>query len=263
VTLPIYHDVYECRGARSHGELVLVHGWGMNSHVWDAIMPELLSRFRVTVADLPGLGRSPLPGGPLSLESLASRLLEISPPRACWMGWSLGGAVAAVAAFTEPQRIDTLVTVSTNPKFLASADWPRAMSCDLFAEFEALLEEDSQGTLIRFLSLQCKGSEAMRDDIRFLRERVFHDGLPAHRALREGLSILATQDLRQVYSRLSVPHLAIFGQQDALVPAAVVPAVEALHPDIRSALIGGAAHIPFVSHPDLVARALEDFLGDC
>jgi pimeloyl-[acyl-carrier protein] methyl ester esterase len=259
MTLSLYHDIYECQGDHCLGDLVLLHGWGMNSHVWDAVMPGLLRRHRVTVIDMPGMGRSPLPSGKLQIENLAARMLEVAPAHALWVGWSLGAIIAASAASLAPERVSALVTVAANPRFTALEDWPDAMSEVLLQEFRDWLEEDSQGTLIRFLALQCKGSESMRDDLRFLRERVFHDGLPAHRALREGLGLLASTDARELYSRLGMPHLALFGSNDPLVPAQAVASVEALNPRIRTGLIAGAAHLPFVSHPDLFLQALEDF----
>jgi pimeloyl-[acyl-carrier protein] methyl ester esterase len=259
MTLPLYHDTYPCTGDQCRGDLVLLHGWGMNSHVWDAVMPGLLGRHRVTLVDLPGMGRSPLPAGELTLDGMVSRMLDVAPATATWMGWSLGASLAATAAALAPERVQSLVTIAANPRFTSCPEWRHGMPVDLLDEFRAWLEEDSQGTLIRFLALQCKGSDSMRDDLRFLRERVFHDGLPAHRALREGLGLLASADLRGIYSRLMMPHLAVFGGNDPLVPTQVVSDVESLNANIRSGLIAGAAHLPFVSHPDLFLQAFEDF----
>ena len=90
--LSLYFDTYRCTGdIQQPKELILVHGWGMHSGVWDAIMPGLLQQFQVTVVDLPGLGRSPIPGGEYDLDYLTHHVLQIAPRNAVWVGWSLGG----------------------------------------------------------------------------------------------------------------------------------------------------------------------------
>ena len=90
-----------------HGEgdtaLVLIHGWGMNSRVWDGVlMPLLDAGQRVIVTDHRGCGRSDHDFADLGIAAIASdvaRLVqERGVARAVLNGWSLGGAVATQAA---------------------------------------------------------------------------------------------------------------------------------------------------------------------
>ncbi len=39
-------------------DLVLLHGWGLNSGVWHCIIDRLAPHFRLHLVDLPGYGRS-------------------------------------------------------------------------------------------------------------------------------------------------------------------------------------------------------------
>ncbi|MGB5339321.1 MAG: alpha/beta fold hydrolase, partial [Gammaproteobacteria bacterium] len=39
-------------------DLLLVHGWGLHSGIWDGLAPLLEPHYRVTRMDLPGHGRS-------------------------------------------------------------------------------------------------------------------------------------------------------------------------------------------------------------
>ena len=95
MALQLYHDIFPAnRDTDSAVDLVLLHGWGMSSLVWDEILPELLENFRVTVIDLPGFGRSPIPGGEYDLDYLSKHVLNVAPKEAVWMGWSLGAMVA-------------------------------------------------------------------------------------------------------------------------------------------------------------------------
>ncbi len=263
MSLGLYFDEYPSTQVENTAAtpLVLLHGWGMHSLVWDTIMPGLLATRPVVVIDLPGMGRSPLPGGDFTLDFLVEQVLRVAPPRALWLGWSLGGMVAARLAERFPDRVEALITVATNPCFVAREGWPQALSPQVLQHFRALYAEDAQGTLIRFLALQCKDSVTMKDDIRFLREIVFHHGLPASKALRCGLEILQDVDLRDTFTQVKTPTLHVLGEHDNLVPLTVREDLQALQPGAQVAVIAGAAHLPFLSAPDVFMQHLQAFLA--
>ena len=198
--LVLYHDTYACTGSAgaTAPDLVLLHGWGMHSVVWDPIVPALLEHYQVTVIDLPGMGRSPLPGGHYDLDYVIQHLLAVAPARAVWMGWSLGGEIATAIAARYPERVSALLLVASNPSFARRDDWSCAMPSEQLQQFRDFYEEDPEGTLIRFLSLQCRGSRRMKEDIRFLQEILYLQGLPAPQALRAGLRLLAEVDVREL-----------------------------------------------------------------
>lgn len=256
-----FHNVYRPTGVPDDRaeDLVLLHGWGLHSIVWDPIMPALLEHFRVTVVDLPGMGQSPLPSGDYDLDFVAAQVRRVLPAHCHLLGWSLGGLVALRLALDEPARIRSVATVATTPRFTAAPDWPAAMKPDILAKFAQLMEEDYEGTLVRFLALNCKGSATMREDVALLKEILYFCGLPAQRALRGGLEILRDTDLRDELPSLAMPPLMLFGERDNLVPAAVMPEIEGLAPSVRLALLRDVAHVPFISTPDLFLRALFDF----
>ncbi len=256
-----FHNIYRPTGVSMEEaeDLVLLHGWGLHSIVWDDIMPALLERFRVTVVDLPGMGQSPLPAGDYDLDFVCRQLRRVLPRDFHLMGWSLGGLAALKLAAEEPERVRSLVTVATNPRFVAADDWPAAMPPEILEKFAEVLDEDQEGTLVRFLALNCKGADTMRADVRRLRDILYFCGLPAGRALRGGLEILRDTDLRDELSALAVPALMIFGERDNIVPAAVLPEIERIAPGVELALLKGLAHVPFLSAPDIFLQALTDF----
>lgn len=260
-SLVLYHDTYACTGSAGAAapELVLLHGWGLHSVVWDPVVPALLERFQVTVIDLPGMGRSPLPGGDYSAEALVVQLLRVAPTRATWMGWSLGGQLAIQVAAAHPERVRGLCLVASNPSFVQRADWSPAMPADLLARFRTFFEEDADGTLIRFLSLQCQGSVRMREDIRFLQEILHLQGLPAPRALREGLRLLEALDLRASLAGLRLPVQAMLGEADHLVPATLAPALTDLCPALDISVLPGSGHVPFLAQPEAFLQAFLRF----
>lgn len=257
-----FHNTYKPTGVADEAaeDIVLIHGWGLHAIVFDDIVPALLQRFRVTVVDLPGMGQSPLPKDPYTLAFLADQVASVMPERAHLLGWSLGGLVALQLALAYPERVRSVVTVATTPRFTASADWPAAMKPEIFDAFEQMCREDYEGTLVRFLALNCKDSETMRTDVARLKEILYFCGLPAQRALREGLAILRDADLRGSLKTLAMPLLMVFGERDNIVPATVMaPIKPLLNERAELALIEQVAHVPFLSTPDTFTRAVYDF----
>jgi pimeloyl-ACP methyl ester carboxylesterase len=57
--------------------VVLLHGFGEDSKVWDTVMPALKDQFMLLVPDLPGSGRSPMLEGEVSMESLAESVYHL------------------------------------------------------------------------------------------------------------------------------------------------------------------------------------------
>lgn len=266
--LDLYFNTYRCEGdwlAASDNPapaLVLVHGWGLHGGVWDSLMPRLLQHFEVTVVDLPGMGRSPVRAHQYDLDYLVEQLLAIAPPQALWMGWSLGGLATLAIAARFPERVTGVVTLATSPQFTRSEGWDAAMDPVLLEQFMAIFEEDWEGTLIRFLALQCKGSDSMRADVKELRDMLYFHGIPAQQALRGGLRILKESSVVAELSEIQCPTLHILGEHDHLVPAALLGVLQKHQPTAQTCLIEGVSHVPFLSAPDVVATAIDDFLRE-
>ncbi len=241
-------------------ELVLLHGWGLHSGIWNLLVEDLAKNFRVHLVDLPGFGRSPIPSDDYSLQLLTQQILKVVPEKAHYCGWSLGGVVATNIALERPEAVHKLVTVSSNPKFVQSDDWQYAMQANIMDSFCRFLEEDYQGTIIRFLAIQAMGSETQKEDIKYLKDTVFLHGIPATKALREGLAMLNDIDLREKLSDLKMPTMRFYGRLDSLVPNKVAEKVKLLHPDSDYKIYRKSSHAPFLTNRTEFTQDLVDFL---
>ncbi len=242
--------------------LALIHGWGLHGGIWETILPRLEQQFTIYNIDLPGFGYSPVHNGDYTLDYLAESVAEILPEKCALLGWSLGGMVATKIALSHTQKVDKLITVASNPCFVAkttssasdSQNWP-GMKPEVLASFIDYLEEDFEGTLIRFLGIQTMGSATQKADIKLLKDTVFIHGQPSKKALRGGLQILNNEDLSVDLHQLACPVFRLYGHLDALVPKKVAAAVEQLLPESESKTYRKSAHAPFLSHG-------EEFVND-
>ena len=239
-----------------HGpELVLLHGWGMHSGMWGEWLGHLQRCFRVTAVDLPGHGNSRFQGQ-RALEEWAAAVLQVTPPRAWWVGWSLGGLVGLAAADKARNRFNGLLLLASTPRFVTDEHWSHAVSAEVFSQFAQQLEADAERTLSRFLALQVRGAERGNEPLRRLRADLRSRPAANPAALRVGLRFLQECDLRDVIRALDMPLFWLLGERDTLIPARL--ALD--FPAIGSMVISGAGHAPFLSHPrqcaDYVKRHL-------
>ncbi len=240
-------------------DLVLLHGWGLNAGVWSCIEARLAPHFRLHMVDLPGYGRSQ-GFDALSLAQMTDEVIAGAPPRAWWLGWSLGGLVASQAALTRPERVSGLITVASSPCFCADGAWP-GIRPEVLTGFEQQLNHDFQRTVERFLALQTLGTETAREDARRLKQVVLNQPLPTVAALTGGLEILRSADLRNPLAALELPLLRLYGYLDGLVPRKVAGLLDMLWPRSDSMIIPKAAHAPFISHPELFCRTVIDYVN--
>jgi len=241
-------------------DLVMLHGWGLHSGIWDAFAPLLEADFRVTRVDLPGHGRSDW-RGEASLDEWVDALLAVVPRRAVWLGWSLGGLVAMRIAQRHPQQVTTLVTLASTPCFVRKPGWQSAMLPSLLETFSVELVQNYVRTLNRFLSLQVRGSEQASAVLKALRAILLAHGEPDASALLAGLDILRSSDLREGMKTLDCPWLMIMGERDTLVPLNAVRETSRLCKAASLEVIKGAGHAPFLSAPQAVAGGIKGFLS--
>lgn len=241
-------------------DLVLIHGWGLHGGIWQPLVDALKDRYRLTVIDLPGHGRSLLPAGGFDLNRLSQLLLDSAPHNATWIGWSLGGMAALNAALHWPQQIDKVVMVAAQPQFIKSSDWPHATPGNSLAAFTESLVNNTEATLKRFIGLQLRGTADEKEMLRQVRVIVEERPLPQGEALRLGLEILKSANLRPHLNQLRCPVHVILGERDMLVPVQCAEAIHALMPKARIEIMPGVGHIPFLSHTEEFLQLLLPFL---
>lgn len=135
------------------------------------------------------------------------------------------------------------------------------MAADTLQDFAASLLQNHALTLKRFLALQLRGSENERELLLDLRARLYANGEPDVRALQGGLDILRDTDLRKQLAQITQATLVIAGERDTLTPMAASEYIAQALPDARLQVIRGAAHAPFLSHPQIFMQHLTSFLG--
>lgn len=260
-------------------QLVMLHGWGSSARVWDGINAELSHDFELLQPELPGHGVSHFTatGLPELAQQILDSLDDVLQPSAHWLGWSLGGLIAMQAALLNPQAFRSLLLVAATPAFVQRDDWQMAMPQAEFDAFESGFQQDVEKTLKRFISLQAQGDANRRVVIQSLKSA---SASPAT-DLFWGLEMLRDVSLLEQIGNISCPVSALYGEQDALVPAAITDQLTLMGSDpfctvclqkggdksmenkssltlLKTTVWPDVGHVPFLSRPDAFYQWVRD-----
>jgi pimeloyl-[acyl-carrier protein] methyl ester esterase len=225
--------------------LVLFHGWGFDSQIWDSLLSQIQCSYSLITVDLPGFGLTPL----MEWSQFKNQLLTQLPKQCIVLGWSMGGLYATRLALEEPSRVRGLINVASSPCFLLTEDWP-GISKEIFSNFYKNLLKDSEATLEEFIRLQTNQN----------RLNVCLGKLPTPEGLKLGLEILGTWDFREQLKQIKLPTCYMFGRLDPIVPLTTMKIMKKIYPEFNYIFFNQAAHMPFLSHRDLFIKELKGFI---
>ncbi|MBK0064908.1 MULTISPECIES: hydrolase [unclassified Acinetobacter] len=133
-------------------------------------------------------------------------------------GWSLGGELAIVLAhevFKQTGEAKTLITMASNPCFVATDNWKHAMSADDFIQFRQSFNIDPVATLKRFGLLVTKGVTTAKSDFNKMQSLLHAQPMSL---LKQGLDMLEQLNLVNILKNYIGHQLHLFAEHDALVP---------------------------------------------
>jgi len=258
--------------------IVLLHGWGLNSAIWQPMIASLPTEFtdifHVVTIDLPGFGSNVNKKiSPYSLANICEHITNTIEQPAIYLGWSLGGLVATEMALKHPEKVLGLITVASSPRFIEQRSeqiidekvvnqlvWP-GIKPHVLNSFHQQLQIDAKKTINGFLKLQAMGSPHVRQDIKQISQLVFQHDMANKNTLDESLKLLETSDYRVKLQDIKQPFLRLYGSADSLVPNSVIGSVAKLaENNSEQHIFLAASHAPFISHLDDFTQVLTDWL---
>src|SRR5215203_520656 len=106
---------YDRRGRGT--PLVLLHGFPLDHHLWDEVVPFLEDRFDTILPDLRGFGESTAVDSPYGMNNYASDIAglldQLNIQKTAVAGHSMGGYVALAFTRLYPERVSGLGLVSS------------------------------------------------------------------------------------------------------------------------------------------------------
>jgi 3-oxoadipate enol-lactonase len=238
--------------------ILLIMGLGWTSAMWHRSRPVLAERYRTIALDNRGVGRSDLPAGPYSIDLMASDgaavLDAAGVDRAHVFGVSMGGMIAQEFALQYPRRVRSLILGCT------AAGGPTALQAEPEV-LQVLVRRDlspdaSVAATNPFLYDPATPPERLDQDT-VIRKQWWPDPV-GYMAQLQG--ILAWE----AYSRLpqiAAPTLVIHGEGDRLIPPGNAKLITDRIRGAKLMMIPRAGHVFPTDQPDLVHRAVLEFLS--
>lgn len=216
--------------------LLLINGWSANKNFWSNFSQDLSETFEVEILDIDEIK-------PLD-EWLAQIDQKISN-NTLLMGWSLGGNLAIKYASQSDKSFLGLITLQTNPCFIAQNQWLNGLAeIEFQTLYDMVGEGDKQSLVRRFSHLLVNGSSQHKSDRKELKLYYKESSLEEKETLLSGLNLLRHLDVRAVLADVHVPCVHLLGKQDALIPVAVKRDIEAIL--LRRNINGKAHHVDVI-----------------
>lgn len=245
---------YEVSGSGS--PLVLIHGHGLDSRMWDDQFTLFTAYYRVLRYDLRGFGKS-APVGETSYtheDDLAALLAHLGVACAVILGLSSGGAVAIDFALAYPAKTRALIAVDAA---LSGSAWSEEWSARWKALRQTARTTDMHAANEQWLAhpLFAPAQEQPAVALRLRQMITDYSGWHwANRDLQRGSDLPATERLRDI----TAPTLVILGARDLPDFHAIAERIAEQIPDARKITLPDVGHMPNMEAPE---RFNADVLG--
>ena len=233
-----------------HGAaLVLLHGFLCDSRCWRHQLVGLSDRFRVVAWDAPGAGSSPDPPEPFTTVNyahcLAAFLDATGIERPHVLGLSWGGILAQEFYRLYPDRSRSLVLADTY------AGWKGSLPEDVWTVRLASCLADAAGPPEAVGAKFVPGvfTAAASDDLRAEFSAIVSEFHPVGFRLMSLSS--AAMDTRDLLSRIAVPTLVLWGDDDRRSPMYVAEQLAGAIPNAELVIIPNAGHLSNMEQPEV------------
>ena len=241
--------------------ILLLHGFPLSSGVFDVLLPELTSTFRVITPDMPGFGQSSTVG-PFSMTSIArdcvALMTSLKIGSFAAAGLSMGGYVALEMAASFRDLLSHLILIDTK----ASADDETAR--DNRDSFVRVVREKGGRAIVDLMMPKMLAPTSNQLAVH-PREQELRDIMQQISPLTIEYASCAMRDRRDFTALLASMGLktqVIVGEHDAIISLAVAKqtADACGERGARLDIIPDAGHMAPFESPVQVAKVMREFL---
>jgi 3-oxoadipate enol-lactonase len=233
------------------GELVLfLHGIRGNRRNWAGQVEFFSQRFKAAAWDARGYGDSDDYDGSLQFEYFTGDVLRVAEhfkvEKLHLVGLSMGGRIARNVALRAPERVRSLVLISTNPGF-------DAMSPESVKRFITERRSRTPQTLRRLLGSKPNHAayQELLDSVSRIHEVSYQKTLEASVA----------QDRAAPIEQIRVPTLVLAGEEDTVYPPELAREMAQRIPGAVLLMFERTGHLANLEQPERFNKAVLDFLS--
>jgi 3-oxoadipate enol-lactonase len=242
--------------------LVLIHGYSLDTRMWDDQFDAFSQQYQVVRYDLRGFGESALPTGESYAyhEDLKALLGFLGITRAHLLGLSLGGAIAVDFALIYPEATQSLILVDVSA--LDGFEWPDKLNGWFAPIYSAAKNDDMELAKEHWLNTDWFAPAREKPDVAANLKAIVSDYSGWHfnhdNPVR-GLVPPANERLAEV----GAPTLIIIGERDlSFYNHPIADRLAERIPSARKVVMPGVGHMANMEDPQGFNQIVLSFLAD-
>ncbi|MGI5891358.1 MAG: alpha/beta fold hydrolase [Bacillota bacterium] len=232
-------------------DLILLHGWGVDSSAFEPVARELAQYFNVYNIDFPGFGLTPAPEAAWSVHDYAAliedfiELQHIKDPLI--MGHSFGGRVAILLGAKKiPSKMVLIDSAGILPK----------------RSINYYLKVYSYKAAKKFFSLPGLRKKKDQALAYWQKNSASSDYKQAEGVMRQIFVKVVNEDLKPYLPHITASTLLVWGDLDTATPLADGQLMEKLIPDSGLVVLEGAGHYSYLERLPQFLHIIDTFLAD-
>ena len=239
--------------------LILVHGLNGDLTGWALVWPEFAQHYRTIALDLRGHGESGKPDIPYSIKQFSEDLFAVCQKldilQAHFLGLSMGGAIAQQFALDHPEKVRSLILVSTFSYIddQAHQAFTKLRKSLLAGSYPAFFDE------VIKLAFTPQYIATNPGPIAELKEKRIRINSPV--AIGRATDACMAFNLKEEISKITCPTLIVSGKEDVFTP---IHLAEQIHCSIQGSewkILEGVGHNLYIEKAPQLAEAVLEFLS--
>ena len=236
-----------------HGKgtpLVLLHGYPLDHHLWDEVLPLLRDTFDLIIPDLRGFGESTTVDTPYTMDDIASDIAglldQLGIQKTAIAGHSMGGYVALAFARLYPERVSALGLVSS--QLLADPPDRKEGRYKTAAD----VAEKGIGGVVEVMTSKFTSDPRWQT---FARKNMEEQQPAAYIGALKAMAERA--DATSHLATIKYPIVVIHGDADQLIPVDRAREVKTARQKTHLVELRNVGHVPMLEAPNETATALK------
>lgn len=223
----------------------MVPGMMCDERIFSPQIEALSQNLEVTIADISNFS---------SVRELASDVLKKAPKKFSLLGHSMGGIVAMEIYSQEPNRIEKLILMDTNPK--AELD-------EVKLKREPQIREVNKGKLLEVMRDEMKPnylaeSENKRSVLNICMDMALSLGPDVF--INQSRALQSRLDQQNTIQSINIPVLVMCGSEDKLCPVERHEMMHNMISDSDLKIINNAGHMPTLEQPRETTEVIKEWL---
>jgi pimeloyl-ACP methyl ester carboxylesterase len=223
----------------------MVPGMMCDERIFSPQIEALSQNLEVTIADISNFS---------SVRELASDVLKKAPKKFSLLGHSMGGIVAMEIYSQEPNRIEKLILMDTNPK--AELD-------EVKLKREPQIREVNKGKLLEVMRDEMKPNYLAESENKTSVLSVCMDmalNLGPDVFINQSRALQSRLDQQNTIQSIKIPVLIICGSEDKLCPVERHEMMHNMISDSDLKIINNAGHMPTLEQPRETTEVIKEWL---